>query len=80
MGGGLGMVLACDLAVCTEGTTFLPAWMAIGIANDAGTSFYLSRIVGYRRAMEWLLTNRTLGAVEAPPCSQDPDTSGTNRA
>ena len=33
------VVLACDLAVCTEGTTFLPAWMAIGIANDAGTSF-----------------------------------------
>jgi 2-(1,2-epoxy-1,2-dihydrophenyl)acetyl-CoA isomerase len=64
-GGGLGMVLACDLAVCTEGATFLPAWMAIGIANDAGTSFYLSRIVGYRRAMEWLLTNRTLGAAEA---------------
>jgi hypothetical protein len=27
---GLGMVLACDLAVCTEGATFLPDWMAIG--------------------------------------------------
>lgn len=65
VGGGLGMVLACDLAVCTDSATFLPAWMSIGIANDAGTSFYLSRIVGYRRAMEWLLTNRTLGAAEA---------------
>jgi acyl-CoA synthetase (AMP-forming)/AMP-acid ligase II len=65
VGGGLGMVLACDLAVRAEGATFLPAWMAIGIANDAGTSFYLSRIVGYRRAMEWLLTNRTLDAAEA---------------
>jgi 2-(1,2-epoxy-1,2-dihydrophenyl)acetyl-CoA isomerase len=39
--------------------------MAIGIASDAGTSFYLSRIAGYRRAAEWLLTNRTLGAAEA---------------
>lgn len=65
VGGGLGMVLACDLAIADDRATFLPAWMAIGIANDAGSSFYLSRIVGYRRAMEWLLTNRTLGAAEA---------------
>jgi 2-(1,2-epoxy-1,2-dihydrophenyl)acetyl-CoA isomerase len=65
VGGGLGMSLACDLAVCTDGATFLPAWMSIGIANDASSSFYLPRIVGYRRAMEWLLTNRTLGANEA---------------
>jgi 2-(1,2-epoxy-1,2-dihydrophenyl)acetyl-CoA isomerase len=65
VGGGLGMVLACDIALATESATFLPAWMSIGIANDAGTSFYLSRIVGYRRAMEWLLTNRTLDAREA---------------
>lgn len=65
VGGGLGMVLACDLAVAVSSATFLPAWMTIGIGNDAGTSFFLSRIVGYRRAMEWLLTNRTLSAREA---------------
>nr|BAB40577.1 4-CBA-CoA dehalogenase [Arthrobacter sp. FHP1]BAB40580.1 4-CBA-CoA dehalogenase [Arthrobacter sp. FHP1] len=65
VGGGLGMSLACDLAVCTDRATFLPAWMSIGIANDASSSFYLPRIVGYRRAMEWLLTNRTLAADEA---------------
>lgn len=65
VGGGLGMSLACDLSVCTDRATFLPAWMSIGIANDASSSFYLPRIVGYRRAMEWLLTNRTLDATEA---------------
>jgi 2-(1,2-epoxy-1,2-dihydrophenyl)acetyl-CoA isomerase len=65
VGGGLGMSLACDMAVCTDRATFLPAWMSIGIANDASSSFYLPRVVGYRRAMEWLLTNRTLDASEA---------------
>lgn len=65
VGGGLGMTLACDMAVCTDRATFLPAWMSIGIANDASSSFYLPRVVGYRRAMEWLLTNRTIGADEA---------------
>ncbi len=41
------------------------AWHAIGIANDAATSYTLAKIVGFRRAMELMLTNRTLSAAEA---------------
>ena len=64
-GGGLGIVLACDLAVSVDSATFVPAWMSIGIGNDTGTSYALSRMVGFRRAMEWLLSNRTIDAREA---------------
>jgi len=64
-GGGLGIMLACDLAVSVDTATLVPAWMSIGIANDTGTSYALSRIVGFRRAMEWLMSNRTLDAREA---------------
>jgi enoyl-CoA hydratase/carnithine racemase len=64
-GSGLGMVLCSDLAVCNESARFLCAWHAIGIANDATTSYSLSKIVGFRRAMELMLTNRTLDAREA---------------
>ena len=64
-GSGLGMTLAADLAVCTESATFLCAWHSIGIANDAATSYTLAKIVGFRRAMELMLTNRSLGAREA---------------
>jgi enoyl-CoA hydratase/carnithine racemase len=65
VGGGLGMVLAADLAVCNERATFYPSWMSNGMANDGGTSYTLVKIVGFRRAMEWMLTNRTLTAKEA---------------
>jgi len=64
-GGGLGLVLVSDLAVCVESARFLCAWHSIGIGNDTATSYSLARIVGFRRAMELMLTNRTLSAAEA---------------
>jgi 2-(1,2-epoxy-1,2-dihydrophenyl)acetyl-CoA isomerase len=65
VGSGLGMTLCADMAVCTENARFLPAWHTIGLANDATTSYSLAKIVGFRRALEWILTNRTVGAREA---------------
>jgi len=64
-GVGLGMTLAADMAVAVDSATFLCAWHSIGLANDAATSYTLVKIVGLRRAMELMLTNRTLTAVEA---------------
>jgi 2-(1,2-epoxy-1,2-dihydrophenyl)acetyl-CoA isomerase len=64
-GGGLGMALASDIAVCNEDATFFASWMANGVANDGGSSYTLTKIVGFRRAMELMLTNRTLTAKEA---------------
>ncbi len=65
VGGGLGMVLAADIALCHERATFYASWMSNGVANDGGSSYTLARIVGFRRAMELMLTNRTLDAREA---------------
>jgi 2-(1,2-epoxy-1,2-dihydrophenyl)acetyl-CoA isomerase len=65
VGGGLGIVLASDLAVCNENASFFASWMANGVANDGGSSYSLAKIVGFRRAMELMLTNRTLTAREA---------------
>jgi enoyl-CoA hydratase/carnithine racemase len=64
-GVGLGMVLAADMAVAVDSASFLCAWHSIGLANDAATSYTLAKIVGFRRAMELMLTNRTLSAAEA---------------
>jgi 2-(1,2-epoxy-1,2-dihydrophenyl)acetyl-CoA isomerase len=65
VGGGLGITLASDIAVCNENATFFASWMANGVANDGGSSYTLTKIVGFRRAMELMLTNRTLSAAEA---------------
>ena len=64
-GSGLGMTICADLAVASRSARFLCAWHSIGLANDATTSYSLTKIVGFRRAMELMLTNRTLSAEEA---------------
>lgn len=65
VGGGLGMVMVCDLAVCHERAKFYASWMSNGVANDGGSSYSFVKILGFRRAMELMLTNRTLDAREA---------------
>lgn len=64
-GVGLGMTLAADMAVAVDSASFLCAWHSIGLANDAASSYTLVKIVGFRRALELMLTNRTLTAAEA---------------
>ena len=64
-GAGLGLALCADIVVAHENASFLCAWHSIGLANDATTSYTLVKIVGFRRAMELMMTNRTLDAEEA---------------
>lgn len=64
-GGGLGLALASDMAICRSSAKFVCAWHTIGIANDTATSYSLARIVGMRRAIELMMTNRVLGSAEA---------------
>ena len=65
VGAGLGIVLAADIAICNEKAAFYASWMSNGVANDGGSSYTLAKIVGFRRAVELMLTNRTLDAYEA---------------
>jgi 2-(1,2-epoxy-1,2-dihydrophenyl)acetyl-CoA isomerase len=58
------MTLCSDMAVCKDTASFFQHG-TIGIANDATTSYSLAKIVGFRRAMEWMITNRTVHAQEA---------------
>jgi 2-(1,2-epoxy-1,2-dihydrophenyl)acetyl-CoA isomerase len=64
-GAGLGLVLAADLAIAGRSAKFAPAYTGVGLTPDAGCTFLLPRAVGYKRAMELLLTNRVLDAEEA---------------
>lgn len=64
-GAGLSMAACCDLAICTTDSKFTSAYTAIGLTPDGSSTYFLSRIIGTRRAMELYLTNRTLTAAEA---------------
>jgi 2-(1,2-epoxy-1,2-dihydrophenyl)acetyl-CoA isomerase len=64
-GAGFGLVLLADIAIAARSSKFAPAYTAVGLTPDAGCTFLLPRIVGYKRAMELFLTNRVVGAEEA---------------
>lgn len=64
-GGGFGLVCAADFVVAAESAKFMSGAVRVGMAPDAGASVTLSRLVGFRKAMEILLTNPTLTAAEA---------------
>lgn len=38
VGGGLGLTLAADMAICNETARFYASWMSNGVANDGGSS------------------------------------------
>jgi 2-(1,2-epoxy-1,2-dihydrophenyl)acetyl-CoA isomerase len=64
-GAGMGLAMACDLAVVAESARFTMAYTKLGLPPDAGSSYFLPRLVGLRRAMELTFTNRVLTADEA---------------
>lgn len=64
-GAGLAVMLSCDLVVAGAGTRFLSAYAGVGLTPDCGLSWLLPRAVGQQRALELLLTPRTLTAREA---------------
>jgi 2-(1,2-epoxy-1,2-dihydrophenyl)acetyl-CoA isomerase len=64
-GAGMSLVAAADLVVAGERAKFTMGYTAAGLAPDGGSTFFLSRVVGLRRAMDLVLTNRVLTALEA---------------
>jgi 2-(1,2-epoxy-1,2-dihydrophenyl)acetyl-CoA isomerase len=64
-GVGLSLMLACDLIIASDKTKFTSAYSGIGISPDGGCSFHLPRLVGTKKAMEWLLFPDMFDAQEA---------------
>jgi 2-(1,2-epoxy-1,2-dihydrophenyl)acetyl-CoA isomerase len=64
-GAGMGLVGAADLVVAAASAKFVMAYTGVGLTPDGGSSWFLPRLVGTRRALELALTNRVLGAAEA---------------
>ena len=64
-GAGLSLACACDMRVASDEAVFVPAFVNIGLIPDSGGSFFVSRILGFPRAFEWLCSGRRLSAAEA---------------
>ena len=64
-GAGFSIAMACDVVLAREDAVFSVAYSKIGLSPDGSMTYSLTRLVGYRRAMELYLTNRVLTSAEA---------------
>lgn len=64
-GGGLGLLWASDVVLVTEQAKLAAGFPALGLSGDGGSSWYLPRLVGVRRATQIILQGRVLNGREA---------------
>ena len=64
-GAGLSLACACDVRIGSSTATFVPGFIGIGLVPDAGSTWFLHRLLGFSRAFEWMVSNRRLSAGEA---------------
>ena len=65
VGAGMALALACDLRIGSPNTRFKTMFVERNLSPDSGLSYFLPRIVGISRAMDLVLTGRSVDADEA---------------
>lgn len=61
-GGALGVVWCADLVIASDDALFACGFSRLGLTGDGGSSWWLPRLVGLRRAQEMLVGGRVLDA------------------
>jgi 2-(1,2-epoxy-1,2-dihydrophenyl)acetyl-CoA isomerase len=54
-GAGFSLMCAADLAIAAADTRFTLAYANIGASPDGGSTYFLPRLVGYKKAMEMIM-------------------------
>ena len=64
-GAGLSIACVCDIRLAADSASFVPAFINIGLVPDSGGSYFVTRLLGYARAFEWMSSGRKLTSAEA---------------
>jgi 2-(1,2-epoxy-1,2-dihydrophenyl)acetyl-CoA isomerase len=64
-GAGCSLALACDVVICADEAYFSQIFVNIGLMPDAGSTFFLPRLIGPQRAFELCSTGRRVYGIEA---------------
>jgi 2-(1,2-epoxy-1,2-dihydrophenyl)acetyl-CoA isomerase len=64
-GAGLSLACACDVRIASADASFVPGFIGIGLVPDAGSTWFVHRLLGFARAFDWMVSNRRLSAADA---------------
>ena len=64
-GAGFSFVGFADIVIASQNASFVSAYSKAGLTPDGSSTYFLPRIIGSRRYLELVLTNRVLSANEA---------------
>ncbi len=64
-GAGLSLALACDLRLAAAGAQLIVVFVRVGLVPDAGSLFFLTRMLGLSKATELAITGDPLSADDA---------------
>ncbi len=64
-GFGISLVAGCDLAIGTQDSFYTSAYNLLGVSPDGGSTYYIPRSVGLKKAMEIVLTPKRYSAEQA---------------
>src|SRR6184192_261756 len=64
-GAGLSLALACDLRIAAAGAQLIVVFVRVGLVPDAGSLFFLTRMLGLSKATELAITGDPVNADEA---------------
>jgi enoyl-CoA hydratase/carnithine racemase len=65
IGAGLDLACMCDLRIAAHGSTMGSTFVRVGLVPGDGGVYFLTRVVGFARALELVMTGRVLTAEEA---------------
>ena len=65
VGAGLDLACMCDIRVAANGARFGSTFVKIGLIPGDGGAYLLSRVIGFARALDLMLTGRLIDTMEA---------------
>ena len=63
IGAGLDLACMCDIRIAANGARFGSTFVKLGLIPGDGGAYLLSRIVGFPRALDMVMTGRVLDTI-----------------